>query len=104
MALPGSFAVGNTSNLRARPCRHREGTRDVVGSPVGSGEAQTREPETVAPCAGLFIVGSDGRWNLALRNRTFNELVNAWIAAGLVVLLNGGVPALIYLVWVLQKG
>ncbi len=51
----------------------------------------------------LLIVWSDGRWNLALRNWTFNELAYAWIAAGLVVLLIGGVPALLYLVWVLRK-
>jgi hypothetical protein len=52
----------------------------------------------------LLIVWSDGRWNLALRNWTFNELVNSWIAAGLVVVLVAGVPALLYLVWVLRKG
>lgn len=52
----------------------------------------------------LVIVWSDGRWNLAVRNWTFNELVDSWIAAGLVVLLIAGVPALIYLVWVLRKG
>ncbi len=51
----------------------------------------------------LLIVWSDGRWNLALRNWTFNELVYSWIAAGLVVLLVAGVPALLYLVWVLRK-
>ena len=52
----------------------------------------------------LFIVWSDGRWNLALRNWTFNELVNSWIAACLVVLLIVGVPGLLYLAWVLRKG
>ncbi len=52
----------------------------------------------------LLIVWGDGRWNLALRDWTFNELVDSWIAAALVVLLVAGVPALIYLVWVLRKG
>ncbi len=51
----------------------------------------------------LLIVWSDGRWNLALRNWTFNELVYSWIAACLVVLLVAGVPALLYFVWVLRK-
>ncbi len=51
----------------------------------------------------LLIVWSDGRWDLALRNWTVNELVDSWIAACLVVLLVGGVPALLYLGWVLRK-
>jgi len=51
----------------------------------------------------LVIVWSDGRWNLALKNWTFNQLVDSWIAAGLVVLLIAGVPALLYLAWVLRK-
>ncbi len=51
----------------------------------------------------LLIVWSDGRWNLALRNWTFNELVDSWVAASLVVLLVAGVPALLYVVWVFRR-
>ena len=52
----------------------------------------------------LVIVWTDGRWNLALKDWTFNELVYSWIAAGLVVLLIVGVPGLIYLAWSLRRG
>ena len=52
----------------------------------------------------LVIVWTDGRWNLALKDWTFNELVDSWIAAGLVVLLIVGVPGLLYLAWVLRTG
>ena len=52
----------------------------------------------------LVIVWSDGRWNLAFKDWTFNQLVDSFIAAGLVVLLIVGVPALLYLAWVLRKG
>ena len=52
----------------------------------------------------LVIVWSDGRWDLALKNWTFNQLVDSWIAAGLVVLLIVSVPALLYLAWVLRTG
>lgn len=47
----------------------------------------------------LVIVWADGRWNLAFKNWTFNELVYSWIAAGVVVLLIVGIPGLIYLAW-----
>ena len=52
----------------------------------------------------LVIVWTDGRWNLALKDWTFNQLVESWIAAGLVVLLFVGVPALVYLVWASRSG
>lgn len=52
----------------------------------------------------LVIVWTDGRWNLAFKDWTFNQLVDSWIAAGLVVLLIAGVPGLLYLAWVLRKG
>jgi len=51
----------------------------------------------------LVIVRADGRWNLAFKNWTFNQLVYSWIAAGLVVLLILGVPAVIYLIWSLSR-
>lgn len=49
----------------------------------------------------LVIVWTDGRWNLAFKDWTFHDLVYSWIAAGLVVLLIVGVPAVIYLTWAL---
>ncbi len=51
----------------------------------------------------LVIVWTDGRWNLAFKDWTFNNLVYSWIAAGLVVLLIVGIPGIIYLVWSLRK-
>ncbi len=51
----------------------------------------------------LVIVWTDGRWNLAFKDWTFNDLVYSWIAACLVVLLIAGVPALMYLVWSLRR-
>lgn len=51
----------------------------------------------------LVIVWTDGRWNLAFKNWTLNMLVYSWIAAGLVVLLIAGIPALIYLAWSLRR-
>jgi hypothetical protein len=51
----------------------------------------------------LVIVRADGRWNLAFKNWTFNQLVYSWIAAGLVVLLILGFPAVIYLIWSLRR-
>ncbi len=51
----------------------------------------------------LAIVWTDGRWNLALKDWTFNNLVYSWIAAGLVVLLIVGIPGIIYLVWALRR-
>lgn len=51
----------------------------------------------------LLIVWTDGRWNRAFKNWTFNELVYSWIAAGLVVLLIAGVPALMYLLWSIRR-
>ena len=52
----------------------------------------------------LVFVWSVGRWILPFKIWTFNQLVDSWIAAGLVVLLIVGVPGLLYLVWVLRKG
>ena len=51
----------------------------------------------------FVIVWTDGRWNLAFKDWTFNDLVYSWIAAGLVVLLIVGIPALIYLGWSLRR-
>lgn len=51
----------------------------------------------------FVIVWIDGRWNLAFRDWTFNDLVYSWIAAGLVVLLIVGIPAMIYLVWSFRR-
>jgi hypothetical protein len=51
----------------------------------------------------LVIVWTDGRWNLVFKDWTFNDLVYSWVAAGLVVLLIVGVPAMIYLVWSLRR-
>jgi len=51
----------------------------------------------------LVVVWADGRWNLAFKNWTFNQLVYSWIAAGLVVLLIVGIPAVIYLIWSLSR-
>lgn len=51
----------------------------------------------------FVIVWIDGRWNLAFQNWTFNDLVYSWIAAGLVVLVIAGIPAIIYLIWSLRK-
>jgi hypothetical protein len=53
--------------------------------------------------AWLVIVWVDGRWNLALKDWSFNDLVYSWITAGLVVLLIVGVPALIYVIWSLRR-
>jgi hypothetical protein len=51
----------------------------------------------------LVIVWIDGRWNLAFKDWTFNNLVYSWIAAGLVVLLIVGIPGMIYLIWLLRR-
>jgi len=51
----------------------------------------------------LVIVWIDGKWNLAFQDWTFNDWVNSWIAAGLVVLLIAGVPATIYIIWSLRR-
>lgn len=51
----------------------------------------------------LVIVWTDGRWNLAFQDWTFNDLVYSWIAAGLVVSLIVGIPAIIYVVWSLRR-
>ncbi len=51
----------------------------------------------------LVIVWIDGRWNLAFRDWTFNDWVYSWIAAGLVVLLIGGIPAMIFVIWSLRR-
>ncbi len=51
----------------------------------------------------LVLVWTDGRWNLAFKDWTFNNLVYSWIAAGLVVLLIVGVPGIIYLVWSIRR-
>jgi hypothetical protein len=51
----------------------------------------------------LVIVWTDGRWNLAFQNWTFNQLIYSWIAAGLVVSLIVGIPGAIYVVWSLRK-
>ncbi len=51
----------------------------------------------------LVIVWLDGKWNLAFQDWTFDDWVYSWIAAGLVVLLIGGIPVLIYLVWAVRK-
>lgn len=51
----------------------------------------------------LVLVWTDGRWNLAFKDWTFNELVYSWIAAGLVVLLIVGIPGIIYLAWSFRR-
>ena len=51
----------------------------------------------------LAIVWIDGKWNLAFQDWTFNDWVYSWIAAGLVVLLIGGIPVLIYVIWSVRR-
>ncbi len=51
----------------------------------------------------LVIVWSDGKWNLAFQDWTFNDWVYSWVAAGLVVLLIGGIPVLLYIIWAVRK-
>lgn len=51
----------------------------------------------------LVIVWTDGRWNLPLQDWTVNQFVYSWIAAGLVVLLIVGIPAMVYLFWSLAR-
>ncbi len=51
----------------------------------------------------LAIVWLDGRWNTAFQDWTFDHWVYSWIAACLVVLLIGGIPILIYIIWALKK-
>ena len=51
----------------------------------------------------FVIVWLDGKWNLAFQDWTFNDWVFSWIAAGLVVLLLAGVPAMIYMIWSLRR-
>ena len=52
----------------------------------------------------LVVVWTDGRWNLALKDWTFDNWVYSWVAAGLVVLALVGIPGIIYLVWALRRG
>lgn len=51
----------------------------------------------------LAIVWIDGKWNLAFQDWTFNDWVYSWITAALVVLVIGGIPVLIYIVWAVRK-
>lgn len=51
----------------------------------------------------LAIVWIDGKWNLAFQDWTFNDWVYSWIVAGLVVLLIGGIPVLIYVIWAVRR-
>ncbi|HEY5538054.1 MAG TPA: hypothetical protein VIL58_00765 [Thermoplasmata archaeon] len=51
----------------------------------------------------FVIVWTDGKWNLAFQDWTFNDWVYSWIAAGLVVLLLAGIPAMTYIIWSLRR-
>jgi len=51
----------------------------------------------------LVIVWIDGRWNVAFQDWSFNDWVNSWLAAGLVVLLIAGIPAMIYIIWSIRR-
>lgn len=51
----------------------------------------------------LAIVWLDGNWSRAFEEWSFNDWVYSWLAAALVVLVIGGIPALIWVVWSLSR-
>jgi len=51
----------------------------------------------------LAIVWIDGKWNLAFQDWTFDDWVYSWLTACLVVLLIGGIPVMIYIIWSIRR-
>lgn len=51
----------------------------------------------------FVLVWIDGKWNRAFQDWTFNDWVYSWVAAGLVVLVILGIPAVIFVLWSLSR-
>lgn len=51
----------------------------------------------------LVLVWTEGRWNLAFQDWSFNDFVYSWVEAGLVALAIVGVPGSLYVVWSLRR-